>query len=222
MLKFSSDRVFHGATPPTLEQFDSIWFPQRLLATDELAAGIYRMPRGTALCHRYIESNPQEAISNLLLVDIGHSDELLRALWDGQESLVETRENGQEHAVWAFTEPITRTESASRKAITYAASVGEGLRRSVGGEKSSSGLMTKNPLHTDWDARTGSPTNSVRLTSLLHGWTTSAFYRPNLGDEPGGKPGRSGAKLRHFRDCADMGVSCSSAPLWRPRGAGRR
>lgn len=166
-------------TPPTLEQFDSIWLPERPLATDELIKGIYRMSRESALTRRYIEANPL-ALSNLLVVDIDHSDALLRALWDRKDTLpncvVETRTNGHAHAVWALSEPITRTEFGSRKAVAYAASVAEGLRRSVDGDKSYSGLMTKNPLHTDWDAHW--ITDELRTLDELATWLDSIGVLP--------------------------------------------
>ena len=144
-----------GVQAPTSDQWGQLWLPLWPYASDELYRGIYRMGRADALERRYIEANPQ-ALSNLLVVDIDHPDAFLRAVHDRggclPNSVVENRRNGYAHAVWAMAEPITRTEYAHRKPLSYAAAITEGLRRSVDGDKGYSGLMTKNPVHTDWDA----------------------------------------------------------------------
>lgn len=140
---------------PTGEQWGQLWLPLWPYASDELYRGIYRMGRPDALEHRYIEANPQ-ALSNLLVVDIDRPDAFLRSMEHRggflPNSVVENRRNGFAHAAWAMAEPITRTEYAHRKPLAYMAAVVEGLRRSVDGDKGYSGLMTKNPVHDDWDA----------------------------------------------------------------------
>lgn len=137
------------------ETWGQMWLPLWPLASDDLFNGIYRTSRHNALDMRYIEANPQ-AMSNLLVVDIDHSDALMRAVWDREgwrpNAVVENPTNGHAHAVWALSEPVTRTEYARRKPLAYAAAVTEGLRRSVDGDKGYSGLMTKNPTHDQWEA----------------------------------------------------------------------
>ena len=139
----------------TTTRWEQLWLPIWPLASDDLKAGIYRGSRQNALQRRYIEANPQ-AVSNLLVVDIDHEDALLRSIWDREgwrpNAVVENPANGHAHAVWALKEPITRTEYARRKPLAYAAAITEGLRRSVDGDKSYSGLMTKNPEHDHWNA----------------------------------------------------------------------
>lgn len=140
---------------PTGTEWDQLWLPFYPLASDDLRAGIYRMSRGDALARLYIEANP-ESVSNLLVTDIDHPDALLRAISHRSgwlpNAVVENRLTGRSHAVWALSEAITRTEYARRKPLAYAAAVTEGLRRSVDGDTSYSGLMTKNPLHDAWEA----------------------------------------------------------------------
>lgn len=142
-------------TTPHPTRWEQLWLPLWPLSSDDLKAGIYRGSRDDALQRRYIEANPQ-AISNLLVVDIDQEDALLRSIWDRDgwrpNAVVENPANGHAHAVWALKEPITRTEYARRKPLAYAAAVTEGLRRSVDGDKSYSGLMTKNPEHDQWSA----------------------------------------------------------------------
>lgn len=140
---------------PSAKQWEQLWLPLWPYASDELYWGIYRMGRDDALHRRYIEANPH-AISNLLVVDIDHPDAFLRAVADRHgwvpNAVTENSHSGRAHAVWALTEPVTRTEYAHRRPLAYAAAVVEGLRRSVDGDKGYSGLMTKNPVHQAWSA----------------------------------------------------------------------
>ncbi|MFI8164156.1 replication initiation protein [Streptomyces microflavus] len=135
-------------------QWDELWLPLRPYATNRLQEGIRRERRPVAMTRRYVEANPS-AISNLLVVDVDHADAVLRAVSSvGSHPLpnavVENPVNGHAHAVWALAEAVTRTEYARRKPLAYAAAVTEGLRRALDGDAAYSGLMTKNPLHTDW------------------------------------------------------------------------
>ncbi|MEV7899476.1 replication initiation protein [Streptomyces cyaneofuscatus] len=135
-------------------QWDELWLPLRPYATNRLQEGIRRERRPVAMTRRYVEANPS-ALSNLLVVDVDHSDAVLRAVSSvGSHPLpnavVENPVNGHAHAVWALAEAVTRTEYARRKPLAYAAAVTEGLRRALDGDAAYSGLMTKNPLHVDW------------------------------------------------------------------------
>ena len=139
---------------PSFEQVDQLWLPLWPYAADELIHGVYRMSRGAALQRRYIEANPA-SMSNLLVVDVDHGDAAARAMWHRHRWLpnlvVNNPGNGYAHIIYAVREAITRTEYARRKPLAYAAAVVEGLRRSLDGDKGYSGLMTKNPLHQDWE-----------------------------------------------------------------------
>ena len=142
-------------------EWEQLWLPLWPLASDDLRAGLYRQSRPSALTRRYVETNPH-ALSNLLVVDIDHEDALMRAIWDRSpragrpgwlpNAVVENPANGHAHAVWALQEPVTRTEYAKRKPLALATAVIEGLRRATGGDEGYSGLITKNPTHTGWEA----------------------------------------------------------------------
>ena len=126
-----------------------------------------------------MEANPQ-ALSNLLVVDIDHSDALMRALWGRQDwlpnAVVENPANGHAHAVWALSEPITRTEYAKRKPISLGAAVVEGLRRSVDADAGYSGLITKNLTHAAWEAHW--ITNELRSLGQLQEHLEDAGFMP--------------------------------------------
>lgn len=161
------------------QQWEQLWLPIWPLASDDLKAGIYRMSRSSALGLRYIEANPH-ALSNLLVVDIDHEDALLRTMWNRKNwlpnAVVENPANGHAHAVWALSEPVTRTEYARRKPLAYAAAVTEGLRRSTDGDKAYSGLITKNPEHPAWEGHW--LTDHLYSLAELDHWLTEAGYMP--------------------------------------------
>lgn len=167
------------ATAAQVSVWDQLWLPQRPLATDSFIAGLHRERRPVAFKRRYVEANPR-ALSNLLVVDIDHEDAVMRALWERPQwlpnALVENPENGHAHAVWALNEPVTRTEYSRRKPLAFAAAVTEGLRRSVDGDTGYSGLITKNPIHEDWDTMW----NTGKLYSLaeLENHLTDARFMP--------------------------------------------
>jgi hypothetical protein len=150
------------------------WRPGWPLAADDLAQGLARESRSQALGRRYVEANPP-TLSKLLVVDVDHPDAVVRAIECRPEWLpnvvVENRDNGHAHAVYALAVPVNRTEYASRRATAYAAAVVEGLRRSVDGDKGYSGLITKNPEHGSWETRwfTDAPYSLDQLTEHLTG-----------------------------------------------------
>lgn len=172
-----------------LSWLSEMWLPRRPLATDNPSEGVYRMSRDQALTKRLIEANPQ-SLSNLLCVDIDTPDAALRAL-SAQGShpmpslIVENGKNGHAHAVWWLREPVTRTEFGSLKAIKYAESVTEGLRRAVNGDNGYSGLLVKNPAHADWRPHWlhRSPRSLVELDNGLrpYGNMPPARWRRNKG-----------------------------------------
>lgn len=140
--------------PPQIigPQWEQHWLPYWPWATNTFLDGRY-MDRDEALTRRMIQANPG-AMSNLLVVDIDHSDALLRSMSHRAgwlpNAVVENPRNGHAHAVWVLREYVTRTEYARRKPVAFAAAVTEGLRRSVDGDKGYSGWLTKNPHHPDW------------------------------------------------------------------------
>ena len=140
---------------PPADLWDRIWLPRRPLATDDPTTGLTRTSRTQALDRRLIETNPT-ALTSLLAVDVDHPDALIRALWDRADWLptvvTENPTSGHAHAIWALTAPVATTEYAHRRPLALAAAVTEGLRRSVDGDPSYGGLITKNPLNQDWIA----------------------------------------------------------------------
>lgn len=201
-------------TDQQAEKWEQLWLPLWPLASDDLRAGVYRVSRASALGKRYIETNPH-ALSNLLVVDIDQPDAALRAVWDRHDwlpnAVVENPTNGHAHAVWALSEPVTRTEYARRKPLAYAAAVTEGLRRSVDGDAGYSGLLTKNPEHDDWAA--------YWFTDHLYSLDELATHLQDTGD----LPAPSWARTRR-KNPIGLGRNCAifeSARIWAYREARR-
>lgn len=81
--------------------------------------------------------------------------------------MVENPANGHAHAVWALTEPVTRTEYAHRKSLALAAAVSEGLRRSVDGDQGYFRAADQEiPVHGAWNTVVCHAERLYRLTEL--------------------------------------------------------
>lgn len=176
----------------TGQKFEQLWLPTFALATDNFAAGAYRMPRPDALARRYVQANPR-ALVNLIVVDVDHTDAALRAVsavgsHPMPTAVVENPTNGHAHVLWALAEPITTTEYAHRKPVAYAAAVTEGLRRVLDGDKAYCGLLTKNPAHPHWRTEwfTTEPRTLDDLAAGLgdrmppRGWRKATGYREEV------------------------------------------
>lgn len=193
-------------------EWDQMWLPLWPLASDDLVQGVYRTSRREAMGRRYVETNPH-ALSNLLVVDIDHPDAALRALSAAHHpmptAVVENAANGHAHAVWALSEPVTRTEYARRKPLAFAAAVTEGLRRAVDGDQGYSGLITKNPAHDAWQTHwMGAQLRS--LDELAQGLES---HMP---------PPRWREAKKHRGDVVGLGRNCAlfeSARVWAYREA---
>lgn len=127
------------------------WLPTSPRATDKFHWGLPRVSREKALERRYVEVNPKP-MQSLIVVDLDHSDSVLRAVSAPAipNIIVANSRNGHAHAIWALAEPVTCTETSRRGPVVFAAAVTEGLRRATGGDPAYVGLLTKNPLHQDW------------------------------------------------------------------------
>lgn len=116
------------------------------------------MGRPQALAKRYLEHSPS-ALLSMLVIDVDHSDTLIRALQaprtHAMPSWIAESPTGRGHVGWILKTPVVRTDAALTRPVRYAAKVEEGLRRSLDGDISYAGLLTKNPLHEHWHTTWG-------------------------------------------------------------------
>lgn len=122
------------------------------LATDNLDAGAWRERRERALRRQYVESSPR-AIVAAVVIDVDRPDAVLRAFERPSDhpvpSWVVEGSQGHGHVGYWLTAPVCRTDAARVDPLRYLARVTEGLRRSLDGDPSYAGLLTRNPLHED-------------------------------------------------------------------------
>lgn len=137
--------------------FMARYLQKRPYATDNLAHGIHQTARESALMMRYIQANPRP-LAYCLVLDVDHPDALMRAFRTDLPcpSWVAQSPTGRAHAGYLLAAPFSTEDPTQAKARNLAARVEEGLRRQLDADPGYSGLMTKNPLHADWDTKWGS------------------------------------------------------------------
>lgn len=125
--------------------------PHKPYCCDDLGGLIVR-PKAMAIQKRYIQINPP-CHTAFLAFDIDrefgavawYDAHLPPPTWTTQNPA-----NGHAHIVYALKTPVCTTEHGSKKALDYLAKVCAGLARKLGADPAYNGLITKNPLHSDW------------------------------------------------------------------------
>lgn len=171
-----------------------IKFPR---ATDDYSKGCCPVPLERALSLRYIQANPGQILYQMVL-DVDQDDSLVRALDQGKglpmPSWVAQSPNGHAHAGYMLRTPVHMDAVDQRKAASLAARVEAGLRTLLPADPGYSGLLTKNPIHPDFDTWWGS--------SELH---TLAGMAAQLGTRlPKSKP----HNVTDVEDRAGLGRNC--------------
>ena len=142
--------------------------PKKPYCTDELGYLIIR-PKATAIKERYLQLNPP-CYTSFLIFDIDRQGASL-AWYD--ENLppptftTQNPENGHAHLAYALKTAVCTTDHARQKPIEYLAKIQAGITRKLGADVGYSGLITKNPLHSDW---------------RTHVWRTEAYELGELAD----------------------------------------
>lgn len=163
--------VAHSAvlTPETWRERYLSRYP---LATDDLSAGAWREQRERALRRQYVESSPR-AIVAAVVIDVDRPDAVLRAFERPSDhpvpSWVVEGNKGHGHVGWWLAAPVCRTDAGRVDPLRYLARMTEGLRRSLDGDPAYTGLLTRNPLHSDADVIWGTDrTYSLRELGTIH------------------------------------------------------
>lgn len=155
LLRSILPRTAHGSTTEPAETFTSHYRISRPLAADDYRHGVRRFPRDQALSKRHIQVNPPGLLARIT-IDVDHDDAVLRAYRQDlpRPSWVAESPSGRAHAGYLLSIPVSLTKT-DQKALHFAACIEEALRCELGGDPGYVGLMTKNPLHPDWDVRWG-------------------------------------------------------------------
>lgn len=125
--------------------------PKKPYCTDELGSLIVR-PKATALKKRYLQLN-HPCYTSFLIFDIDRQGATL-AWYD--ENLppptftIQNPENGHAHLAYALRTAVCTTDNARQKPLEYLAKIQAGLTRKLKSDTGYSGLVAKNPMHSDW------------------------------------------------------------------------
>lgn len=189
-------RTAPGSTARPDEAFASHYRIGRPLAADDYRAGVHRFPRDQALAKRHIQVNPPGLLARIT-IDVDHDDAVLRAYRQDlpRPSWVAESPSGRAHAGYLLSIPVSLTKT-DQKALRFAACIEEALRCELGGDPGYVGLLTKNPLHADWDVRWG---------------TTELHTLANMAEQLAGRlpsPDRYTTRTGPRADVAGLGRNC--------------
>ena len=136
--------------------------PLRPYCTNDKSSGLLIRPQATALGYRHIQYNPPPHVS-CLVFDIDHPEGytawrdagLPTPHWisiNQSETLDEkgVSHRGRAHIGYLLAAPVARTNAARQKPLRYLAAIEHVMAHRLGADMRFSGLITKNPVHSDW------------------------------------------------------------------------
>ncbi|MGU5699909.1 replication initiation protein, partial [Aeromonas allosaccharophila] len=126
--------------------------PRRPYCTDDPALGLLIRPQATALAYRHIQHNPPPHVACLVFdVDTSDGYEAWKdAGLPAPHWISVNRTNGHAHIGYMLATPVARTSAARQKPLRYLAAIEHVLAKRLGADMGYSGLITKNPTHSDW------------------------------------------------------------------------
>lgn len=139
------------------------WFGRYPYASNAPATeGAWRMPRGEALLRRFIQANPNQYVSQIV-IDIDHADAELRAFALHQSGLVPnlfaySTRPGHGQATFLLEAPVSTSEASHRKPVNLLARCQQGLTDGLSGDRQYSGPLARNPTHPLANTRWCHPT----------------------------------------------------------------
>lgn len=126
--------------------------PRRPYCTDDKSSGLLIRPQATALGYLHIQYNPPPHVSSLVF-DLDKPDSY--HVWKdaglpAPHWISVNRTNGHAHIGYMLAAPVARTSAARQKPLRYLAAIEHVLAKRLGADMGYSGLITKNPTHSDW------------------------------------------------------------------------
>lgn len=151
----------HALASPALAELVRELAPHRpYCAWDKHAARV--RPQAMALTAPYLQLNPP-AHHAWLLIDIdrtGGATAWLDKNLPPPTYIAVNRENGHAHMGYSLAAPVCKTELARLKPLRYLAAIEHAFTEKVGGDFGFTGLLAKNPLHSQW--KLWEPANAPR------------------------------------------------------------
>jgi hypothetical protein len=135
-----------------LDRYSLPW----VLATNNFERGVSRVPRERALTYRNLQVNPRSHVFSLV-IDVDHPDAMVRAFNTElpKPHWVCESPSGRAHVGYMLEVPVTRNNTSNRRPEYLLAQVECSLIRELDGDPSYNGLLTKNPVHPDWETHWG-------------------------------------------------------------------
>ena len=132
--------------------------PLRPYCTDDPAQGLHIRPQATALAFRHIQHNPPPHVSCIVFdVDRKPYEQRREGYQEWRERglpaphwIAINPENGNYHLGYLLAAPVARTNAARLKPLRYLAAIEHVLAKKLGADMGYVGLITKNPVHSDW------------------------------------------------------------------------
>ena len=119
--------------------------------TDVLGAPLLIRPKSTAITKVYIQPNPVHCIY-WLIFDLDYN---VQKYWHDENPVpnitIENPANGHQHIMYLLETPVYKLQNARLEPLEYAADVERGLSLRFGADLSYGKLISKNPLHPQWN-----------------------------------------------------------------------
>jgi hypothetical protein len=143
---------------PVLQDFVKN-LPYKPYSSDDLSFGLKISSSQRALKRSYIQSNPKDMIYRIT-IDVDHESAMFAAY---DANIVEPTfivknkyiNFGRAHLHYDLNAPVCRSENANRHPIQYLTAIEAALIKALGGDPGYVGLVTKNPLSSDYECLVG-------------------------------------------------------------------
>ena len=174
-------------TGQQLDLFTPERWPKKPYCSDDKSAKWIRQLK-TAVKQPYIQANPPH-LRVWMLFDIDRPDgayrwydvNLLPPTWNSVK-----RSNGHSHMAYGISAPVlVDSPDMRQKPLRYLCAIEAGFMERLGADRDYSGLMTKNPIHPDWDTLTyGGPDLLLYDLDYLAEWVDLSKFIPKRGKNP--------------------------------------
>lgn len=132
--------------------------PKKPYCSNDLSQGLLIRPKQTAISYKYLQAN-SPYYQHYLILDLDYSAAFVDILYSTPgiplpNLLVENPTNGKAHVLYQLKTPIYTTDASRPKPIIYANAILKRLQQLLDADLGYSGLITKNPLSSEWRAYT--------------------------------------------------------------------
>ena len=132
--------------------------PKKPYCSDDLSQGVLIRPKLTAIKYKYIQPNSPYYLHYIVL-DLDYEAVIAELFYNLiipvlPNVLTENPENGKAHLIFELKTPIYTTDASYPKPIIYANAIIKRLQQLFNADVGYSGLITKNPISSEWRAYT--------------------------------------------------------------------